>query len=152
MDEMNTNTYIHKQKAIHVMAKDVHTANALITGQHTTADNQSIAEEYASGAAGLSIILGQIVGYFSGRAHVDDLDVLSFSLHHLFCHIDYLYHTVLPELFVTPTGIQLDQTLVAELLQRQHLWSQLRTIKHSISRMEPLCNLLSDAISCILDA
>ncbi len=153
MNEMNRKT--HKQKA--VIAKDIHTVNVLLTEQHTTPNNtsdieassQEVADEYAAGAAGLSAILGQIVAYFSGRVHVDDMDVLSFSLHHLFCHIDYLYHIALPELFNTPSA---ERSPLSELLQRQHLWSQLRTLKHSICRMEPLCNLLSDATNCILDA
>ena len=155
MDEMNTKT--NKQKAAHTIATDIHAVNVLITEQHVVPNNASDIEassqegtdEYTAGVVGLSTILGQIVAYFSGRVHVDDMDVLSFSLHHLFCHSDYLYHTVLPELFNIASA---DQSPVSELLQRQHLWSQLRTIKHSICRMEPLCNLLSDATSCILDA
>src|SRR5438067_10775226 len=47
---------------------------------------------------GLAVILGQLVAYFYNRAHIDDLDVLSFSLHHLFCRIDHLYETALPRL------------------------------------------------------
>src|SRR5947209_2180387 len=51
-----------------------------------------------AGMAGLAIVLGQLVAYFSGRADVDDLDVLSFSLHHLFCRVHFLYQEALPNL------------------------------------------------------
>src|ERR1700694_4301072 len=47
---------------------------------------------------GLAVMLGQLVAYFTNRAHIDDLDVLSFSLHHLFCRVDFLYNTTLPTL------------------------------------------------------
>src|SRR5713226_2568627 len=106
----------------------------------------------------IAVILGQMVAYFNGRANVEDTDVLTFSLHHLFCRVDYLYRTALPELMsVTPSAPSASstvaaQTLLEELLRHQHIWTKLRTIRHTLNRMEPLCNLLSDATECILDA
>lgn len=158
--DMNTD----KQNIQHSRHEDVSPVSTLLTDQNTSNNNNNTypsvreSEDTAGsspvGAAGLSVLLGQMVAYFSGRAHVDDLDVLSFSLHHLFCHVDYLYQTVLPELLgkanaPMPAG---NQTITGDLLQRQRTWSQLRIIKHTINRMEPLCTLLSDATSCILDA
>ena len=101
--------------------------------------------------AGLSVILGQMVRYFGNRVDVEDLDVLNFSLYHLFCRIDYLYLTALPELLSTgPAAIE--QTFTDDLECRQNIWSKLRDIKHIINRLEPLCNLLVDATRCILEA
>jgi hypothetical protein len=82
---------------------------------------------------------------------VDDLDVLNFSLHHLFCRIDYLYLTALPELLTSIPAVS-EQALGDDLAYRQNIWSNLRDIKRIINRLEPLCNLLVDAILCILEA
>src|SRR5205085_1718004 len=84
-----------------------------------------------------------MVAYFTDRANVDDLDVLNFSLHHLFCRVDYLYRAALPELLHNTTPPITEQTHTDDLAYRQSTWSKLRTIKHSINRLEPLCNLLS---------
>ena len=102
--------------------------------------------------AGLSVILGQMVAYFRNRVNVDDLDVLNFSLHHLFCRIDYLYLTALPELLGSSILAVTEQALSDDLAYRQNIWSKLRDIKHIINRLEPLCNLLVDATRCILEA
>ena len=101
--------------------------------------------------AGLSVILGQMAAYFRNRVNVDDLDVLNFSLHHLFCRIDYLYLTALPELLSSILAVT-EQALSDDLASRQNIWSKLRDIKHIINRLEPLCNLLVDATRCILEA
>ena len=101
---------------------------------------------------GLSGILGQMVAYFRNRVNVDDLDVLNFSLHHLFCRIDYLYLTALPELLNSSLPAVTEQAFSDDLACRQHIWSKLRDIKHIINRLEPLCNLLVDATRCILEA
>lgn len=114
------------------------------------ADSARADESRFAGAAGLSVILGQLVAYFSGRAHVDDMDVLGFSLHHLFCRIDLLYRSILPG--IPDCSIPPDRQSPEESLQNQHVWTQLRAIKHSLERMEPLCHLLSDATASILDA
>src|SRR5712692_266425 len=104
-------------------------------------------ERLRVGAAGLSVLLGQVVTYFSGRAQADDLDVLSFSLHHLFCGVDYVYRTALPELMsVSPTvSIEPAEMEIDDLLRQQHIWTKLRAMKHTMNRLEPLCNLLNDA-------
>jgi hypothetical protein len=105
-----------------------------------------------AGAAGLAVILGQLVVYFSGRANVDDMDVLGFSLHHLFCRIDMLYRTTLPAILDGSLPLDKEEHAAGECLQDQHVWTRLRAIKHTLDRMEPLCHLLSDATESILDA
>lgn len=105
-----------------------------------------------AGAAGLAVILGQLVAYFSGRANIDDMDVLGFSLHHLFCRIDMLYRTTLPDILDGSLASHGEEHVAGECLQDQHVWTRLRAIKHALDRMEPLCHLLSDATESILDA
>jgi len=122
------------------------------TNIHASDESEDTEQSDTVCAAGLSVILGQMVAYFSGRANVDDMDVLSFSLHHLFCRVDYLYRTALPELMSCSPSMMSEQSLTESLLARQYIWTQLRAIKQSISRIEPLCNLLCDATRCILDA
>jgi hypothetical protein len=100
---------------------------------------------------GLAIILGQLVTYFTNRAHIDDLDVLSFSLHHLFCRVDFLYNRALPALATWTLATQ-TRPMQPDARQRQQVWTQLQTINRALDRMEPLCHLLSDATECILES
>ena len=86
--------------------------------------------------AGLSVILGQMVAYFRNRVNVDDLDVLNFSLHHLFCRIDYLYITALPELLSSSILAVTEQALSDDLACRQNIWSKLRDIKADDGRTQ----------------
>lgn len=100
---------------------------------------------------GLATILGQLVTYFTNRAHIDDLDVLSFSLHHLFCRVDYLYNNALPSLASRAETTQ-GQSIQIDMRQREHIWTQLQAINRTLDRMEPLCHLLSDSTECILES
>lgn len=100
---------------------------------------------------GLAIILGQLVAYFTNRAHIDDLDVLSFSLHHLFCRVDYLYNNALPTL-ASWTETTQERPMQPDMRQRQYIWTQLQAINRTLDRMEPLCHLLSDSAECILES
>jgi hypothetical protein len=104
----------------------------------------------SAATGGLAIILGQLVAYFTNRAHIDDLDVLSFSLHHMFCRVDYLYNNTLPALASWTTTRQA-RSVQPDARQRQHIWMQLQTINRALDRMEPLCHLLSDSTECILE-
>jgi hypothetical protein len=113
-------------------------------------DEHQISLQEATG--GLAVILGQLVAYFHSRAHIDDLDVLSFSLHHLFCRIDFLYGRALPTLMALTAGREkTGQSLHSDVRRRQQIWAQLHTINRALDRMEPLCHLLSDATECILE-
>jgi hypothetical protein len=105
---------------------------------------------FSTGA--LAAILGQLVGYFTGRADVDDLDVLSFSLHHLFCRVDFLFRKAFSALMEGTVPGENPQVPGNGALSRQHTWNQLHTINRTLDRMEPLCHLLSDATECVLDA
>jgi hypothetical protein len=109
-------------------------------------------ESPVAGTGALAVILGQLVGYFTGRADVDDLDVLSFSLHHLFCRVDFLFRRALPSLMEGTMSRETAQIPGNSALSRQNTWNQLHTINRTLDRMEPLCHLLSDATECILDA
>jgi hypothetical protein len=116
---------------------------------------------------GLAVILGQLVAYFHHRTNIDDLDVLSFSLHHLFCRIDFLYETALPRLAALaeagtgtasqdgshhpPYAQQQAINHTHPVRHREQLWTQLQTINRTLDRMEPICHLLSDATECILE-
>jgi len=108
-------------------------------------DNQQL------GRTGLSTMLVQITATLRNRANTADIDVLNFSLHHLFSRIDYLYRTVLPELLsVSPAPIT-EESRLDDLLRHQHIWTKLRTIKQTLNRLEPLCHLLGNATECTLD-
>jgi hypothetical protein len=108
---------------------------------------QALRPEQADGMAGVSVILEHMVAYFAGRAHGEDLNVLSFSLRHLFGCMDYLYRSALPELLKTP-----EQSPMGDLLCRHTTWTRLRSIKQTLNRVEPLCDLLNDVVNCMLDA
>jgi hypothetical protein len=112
-------------------------------------DEQDAARMAATG--GLAIILGQLVTYFTNRSHIDDLDVLSFSLHHLFCRVDFLYNKALPAL-ASWTSTTQTRPMQPDARQRQQIWTHLQTINRALDRMEPLCHLLSDATECILES
>ncbi len=113
--------------------------------------NEDADESRQLGVAGLSLILGQVGTYFQNRAYADDIDVLSFSLYHLFCRIDYLYRTLLPDLLSVSSAPIAEESRFEDLLRHQHIWTKLRTIKYTLNRLEPLCNLLGDATECMLD-
>lgn len=113
--------------------------------------NEDSDESRQLGVVGLSLILGQIATYFQHRTYADDIDVLSFSLRHLFCRIDYLYRTVLPDLLSVSSAPIAEESRFEDLLRHQHIWTKLRTIKYTLNRLEPLCNLLGDATECMLD-
>ena len=123
--------------------------------QAAPTDHDVLSEQQAPDAArmvatgGLAIILGQLVTYFTNRAQIDDLDVLSFSLHHLFCRVDFLYNQALPAL-ASWTATAQGRAIQPEA--RQHVWTQLQTINRTLDRMEPLCHLLSDSTECILES
>ncbi len=118
---------------------------------HAAANKDEQASRLAA-TSGLAVIIGQLVAYFHDRADIDDLDVLSFSLHHLFCRVDFLYRNALPVLAELTTGIQGKAKEKLHIRQRQPVWSQLQSINRTLDRMEPLCHLLSDATECILDS
>ncbi len=130
----------------------VHT---LVSGRHkeerAPVGSEESDENHQLGVAGLALILGQVGSYFQQRTYADDIDVLSFSLYHLFCRVDYLYRTVLPDLLSVSSAPIAEESRFEDLLRHQHIWTKLRTIKYTLNRLEPLCNLLGDATECMLD-
>ncbi|MFL5626235.1 MAG: hypothetical protein ACJ788_11645 [Ktedonobacteraceae bacterium] len=120
-----------------------HTAESWDVGKKSQAD----------GTAGVAIILERMLAYFAGRAREEDLHIFSFSLQHLFTHMDYLYRHALPALLqsslikMTPALSPMD-----DLLYQHTMWTKLRSIKQTLNRVEPLGHLLNDAAERILDA
>src|SRR5579885_2543431 len=101
-------------------------------------------------AVALAILLGQMVAYLSGKVDVDDLDIVSFSLHHLFCNLDSLYRLLLPSFaaaLATESGRAADAE--GERLQPR-IRVGLQDVLLAARRMLPLCQLLSEAGESIL--
>jgi hypothetical protein len=110
------------------------------------------ASERMIGVAGLAVLVGQIVVYFNERAESDDVDVVSFSLHHLFCRVDTLYRTALPDLLATRIEADTEQHAVSSIQSNYQLWLKLRAIKSALNQIEPLCHLLNTVTERMLDA
>lgn len=135
---------------------------ALIEGRDSSGedgeDNSVLADqqegmdaERLTTTRGLAVLLGQFVAYFSQRAKLDDLDVLTFCLYYLFCQVDFLFRKALPLLTETTAEAVREQGVIRDIRYRQHIWLQLTTINRTLDRMEPLCHLLSDAGERVLD-
>lgn len=148
------------EETVELTYEDGNTSTGIEQSDH---DEARLPELAATG--GLAVILSQMVAYFHRRANIDDLDVLSFSLHHLFCRIDFLYAIALPRLAALalaetdtpgqegmPFSQQQKQKNHAQYVRhREQIWTQLQTINRTLDRMEPMCHLLSDATECILE-
>lgn len=114
---------------------------------------QALRPEQADGVVGVSVILEHMVAYFAERAHGEDLNVLSFSLRHLFGCMNYLYRSALPELLKTPVIKKSpERPPMDDPLGRHTTWTRLRSIKQTLNRVEPLCDLLNDVVNRMLDA
>lgn len=101
-------------------------------------------------AAALAVLLGQTVAYLSGKVDANDLDILSFSLHHLFCDFDSLYCVLLPP-FAGSLATESGGTKDARCEQLQpRTWMQLQAVRQVVRRVLPLCQLLSEAGESIL--
>jgi hypothetical protein len=119
-----------------------------------------IADERMIGVAGLAVLAGQIAAYFNGRADSDDIDVVSFCLHHLFCCVDTLYRISLPDLLdagrkreaeTEAAGDQPPTTPITSMQDNYRLWLQLRTLKKTLNQVESFCHLLNIIIEQLLD-
>ena len=120
------------------------------TGQ-VVADYGVADEHQQLGMAGLVTILEQVGVIVRNRVNVSDIEVLNFCLLHLFSRIDCLYRAVLPELLSVSAAPISEKSRLDDLLRHQDIWTKLRSIQHTLSRVEPLCHLLDDATECILD-
>jgi hypothetical protein len=54
----------------------------------------------------LTVLFTHLKRYFDGRVDTDDLDILVFALHYLFCSADTLYQLALPDLAKHPEPLQ----------------------------------------------
>jgi hypothetical protein len=97
----------------------------------------------------LVTILKQFEAAFGKQASSNDLEMLNFSLRHLFNRVDFLYCEALPSLESWERNSNGDSN--QEMLQQQRIWLQLQTVNRTLDRMAPLCHLLSDVIECLLD-
>jgi hypothetical protein len=144
------------EETVELTYEDEESPGAGVAGQAGHEEQQT---PRLAAMGGLAVILGQLVAYFHNRANIDDLDVLSFSLHHLFCRIDFLYETALPRLALLALSDHAGDDLQHHqqrqhshyVRHRQQIWTQLQTINRTLDRMEPICHLLSDATECILE-
>ena len=96
--------------------------------------------------AALTIALEHFNACINHRAGTDDLEILSFCLHHLFYSIDALYQVALPELAANEGQAQKNAPH-----RRYQVWILLREIRSSLERIKLLCRLLNGAITSILD-
>ena len=111
----------------------------------STACNRAAAKETADISA-LTIACEHFTACIDNRAGTDDLEILSFCLHHLFYSIDALYQVALPAL-----AAHEGQEQKSTAQQRYRIWLLLREIKSSLERIKLLCRLLNVAITSILD-
>ncbi|MBA2285359.1 MAG: hypothetical protein H0W02_07760 [Ktedonobacteraceae bacterium] len=112
---------------------------------------QDASQGRAVGSVGLAVILAPMMAYCNERIATDDMDILTFSLHHLFCCFDMLYRDALPALDQA-TGRMLNGHVPAGPLDyQQATWTHLQQVKRILERMEPLCHLLNRAAEGILD-
>ncbi len=100
--------------------------------------------------AALAVLLGQMVAYLSSKVDVNDLDIVSFSLHHLFCGFDSLYRVLLPSFVVSLASEAGEETDAHSGQIHPMTWLQLQSLRQVIHRMLPLCQLLSEAAMRIL--
>ncbi len=123
------------------------------TSTHTAESQGVHKKSQADGTVAIAIILERMLAYFAERAHEEDIHVFSFSLQHMFTHIDYLYRHALPALLqsslmkMAPALSSMD-----DLLYQHTTWMKLRSIKQTLNRVEPLGHLLNDAAERMLDA
>lgn len=114
----------------------------------TTVWNIPALRDQSNTDAQLAIILERVCRYFYGRVDTNDIQALSFGLHHLFCYTAKLYQNVLPEL--TFYAIQARQS--EDILITYGIWDQLQAIDGLFKRIESHCHLLTSTIPTILDA
>lgn len=101
-------------------------------------------------AAALAALLGHIVAYLSDKIDVDDLDIVSFSLHHLFCDFDALYCVLLPSFAGSLAAESREATEAKSEQMQPRTWMQLLALRQAVRRMLPLCQLLNEAGESIL--
>jgi hypothetical protein len=99
----------------------------------------------------LTIVLARLNGYCNGQVSANDLEILGFSLHHLFYSINALYREVLPDLTAAGQPSPECQDDIDDLLRLHRIWTRLQMVRHLLGKIAPLCHLLNNTITCILD-
>ncbi len=99
----------------------------------------------------LMLIIYNLHTYCGMWLTATDLDTLTFSLGHLFLHIDLLYTSVLPTLESDENMQKRHEPLaLLPLFHQYHLWSQLRLTLRTLERIEILCHLLNVTVMGII--
>ncbi|MBV9229543.1 MAG: hypothetical protein JOZ18_09545 [Chloroflexi bacterium] len=106
-------------------------------------------EDPFSGTVGLASIFERLRAYLGARADAQDIEILSFSLHHLFCSIDILFQRALTQLTASTSQVREPQKDLRALYSG---WVYLRQITCLLERIEALCQLLNGAATSILTA
>lgn len=101
--------------------------------------------QQASTSLTLDAVLARLLTHFTGRATKQDVETLDFTLRQLFSATDTLYRVVLAECITS------NRQRAPQIDERYHIWDQLQQIENLLERIEPLCYLLSNTISSLLD-
>jgi len=107
-------------------------------------------DEQYSETMGLVIIVERLRTCFKRSIDAEDMELLGFSLHHLFYSVNLLYRRVLPDLTACTMHAAEGQELTRDLGCQYCVWLHLQEAKRLLERIEPLCQLLNGAIISIL--
>lgn len=99
--------------------------------------------DQSSDGAKLAIFFETLCSYFHGCVDANDIQTLTFCLHHLFYCSSRLYQSILPDLTAN-TGQARDIVIT------YCIWDQLQVIESLFERIESLCHLLNCTIPTIL--
>jgi hypothetical protein len=107
-------------------------------------------EDPFSETAGLAIVLERLRAYLGVRAEAKDIEILSFSLHHLFYSFNILFQRTLSQLTVSSSQVAESELPRQELGSRYRSWTSLQEIMRLLERIEALCQLLNGAATSML--
>lgn len=119
--------------------------------EHTSPQQHQEQETAHSTSEWLTLSREKLKEHVGQSATHDDLEILMFSLFHLFQQNTLLFQHALPTL----TEYLLSRTEPPhmpnhELHHRHHIWTQLHSVKYSVERIEILGHLLNDATASLI--
>jgi hypothetical protein len=126
--------------------------------QSTTTTDQQQIESQLTETVGLDMVLERVRRCLSGRTSTHQTEILELSLRHIFISGDLLYNTLLTELTTATNQLSLStddgQSSETETDLQIHycIWSLLQEIEALSDHLEPLCQLLNNATTEILEA
>ncbi len=88
--------------------------------------------------AWITLVTTHLHNYYHPHMHDEDIQMLDFSLHHIFSHVAWLYLTGLPALThetTLPFRDQLEHTFLC--------WQHIRTLLHALERLKVIAHLLN---------